>query len=153
MTRAQGINSTGGYLKFSTVKGTAAYQTVSTFHRPMKISATGFVLNMSSDVCQLGPAGTTWGFRDMGMTWSIMDLDLAPNAGRTIYYVVGDSKTESKEYEFRVPPAPGSSKINILACECAWVTVLQRHVAIILRLLVVPSFHKYDLLCKGLSPS
>jgi hypothetical protein len=77
---SQGINSTGGFMKFSTVRGAAAYQQNSPFHQPSKLVASGFVLNMSSDVCRGGSAGSTWGFRDMGMTWAVMNLDLAPNA-------------------------------------------------------------------------
>jgi hypothetical protein len=67
-------------MKFSTSRGAAVYQQNSPFHQPSKLMASGFVLNMSSDVCQGGSAGSAWGFRDMGMTWAIMNLDLAPNA-------------------------------------------------------------------------
>jgi hypothetical protein len=36
--------------------------------------------------------------------------------GRSIFYIVGDSTTQSSEYEFRVPPLPGAKKITIIAC-------------------------------------
>lgn len=105
--------SSGGYLKFSKTKGAASTTGV-------VIAASKVVLNMSSDVCQMSAAGTTWGFRDMGTQWNVLDVDLTPNSYTTIYYVVGDSTTESQEYMFQVPPAPGSTKeIQIIACERA----------------------------------
>ena len=102
--------STGGYIKFSKVKGAASATGV-------VVWATAFSLDMSADVCKGGPAASTWGFRDMGTQWNVLNLDLTPNSGASIYYVVGDSTAESAEHEFKIPPAPGStSKLNIIAC-------------------------------------
>ena len=103
--------STGGYIKFSRVRGAVSATGV-------VVWATSFTLNVSSDVCKGGPAASSWGFRDMGTQWNVLNLDLSPNAGSSIYYVVGDATAESAEYEFKIPPPPGSTtKLNIIACE------------------------------------
>ena len=103
--------SSGGYLVFSNVQG----QSMS----GATVSASSFSLNMSSDVCRGGAAGSTWGFRDMGTQWTVRNLDLTSYSGMSIYYSVGDSTAMSKEYEFRVPPAPGTtSKLNMIMCMC-----------------------------------
>ena len=85
--------SSGGYMTFSTVKGQS--MTGAT------VSASGFSLNMSSDVCRGGSAGSSWGFRDMGTQWTVRNLDLTAYGGTSIYYIVGDATAASAEYEFR----------------------------------------------------
>ena len=102
--------STGGVLTFSAVKGQSQLGAT--------VSAAGFSLNISSDVCRGGSAGSPWGFRDMGTQWTVRNLDLTPYGGATIYYTVGDDTAVSKEYEFRVPPAPGaSSTLTMILCK------------------------------------
>ena len=103
--------SSGGYMTFSTVKGQS--MTGAT------VSASGFSLNMSSDVCRGGSAGSSWGFREMGTQWTVRNLDLTAYGGTSIYYIVGDATAASAEYEFRVPPAPGATA-NITIVMCAF---------------------------------
>ena len=67
---------------------------------------------------QGGAAGAGWGFRGMGTQWTAGGVDLAPFAGRDVYYVVGDAAAVSPEYRLRVPPAPGAAAaIAFVMCE------------------------------------
>ena len=107
----QNQESTGGKLLITKNKGDYAGATTITGS-----NVTSFVLDMSKDVCAGGPAGSTWGFRDMGRTYQAKDVDLTTFAGSTIYYKVGDASINSSEYTFYVPaPAGSTKKIKFIA--------------------------------------
>jgi hypothetical protein len=105
----QNKESTGGKLVITRKKGDPAGATTIT-------AVSSFVLDMSKDVCAGGPAGSTWGFRDMARTYQAIDVDLTSFAGCTIYYKVGDVSIDSSEYTFYVPaPAGWTKKIKFIA--------------------------------------
>ena len=107
----QNKESTGGKLVITRKKGD--YAGITPITAP---AVSSFVLDMSKDVCAGGPAGSTWGFRDMARTYQAIDVDLTSFAGCTIYYKVGDASIDSSEYTFYVPaPAGWTKKIKFIA--------------------------------------
>lgn len=97
----QQTSSKGGKVQFTSTPG--SYTGAKSF------DASSFTLNMDTDVCKGGPAGSTWGFRDMALTYQAKDIDMTEWSGKTMYYKVGDGTDTSDEYTLYVPPAPGST--------------------------------------------